>query len=267
MSLHWKEATSTTLYNLITSTRMGLITDMDGTISPIVDNPEDAIVTPRNRKLLRQLQEKLSLVSVVSGRSVRSVTARMQIPGVVYIGNHGLERCVGGQVRYNFDVEKYRPMLESAMRELQAITLDGVRVEDKGLTVTLHYRQTEEPQLVRNQLLSRVQEIATQQKLDFFEGRMIFELRPPVNADKGSAFEGLVLEFSLDSALYIGDDTTDITALQKARQMRQEKMCYAVGVGVVSDEHPKILPTVADLWVVGVPEVENLFAWILENRE
>ena len=267
MSMHWKEATSTTLYKLITSTRMGLVTDMDGTISPIVDNPEDAIVTPRSCKLLQQLQEKLSLVSVVSGRSVRSVISRMQIPGVVYIGNHGLERCVDGQVRYNFNVEKYRPMLLSAVKELQKITLDGVRVEDKGLTVTLHYRQTEEPQLVRNQLLSHVQKIATQQKLDFFEGRMIFELRPPVNADKGSAFEGLVHEFSLDSALYIGDDTTDIAALQKARQMRQEKMCYAVGVGVVSDNHPEMLPKEADLLVSGVLEVENLFAWILENRE
>ena len=94
---------------------------------------------------------------------------------------------------------------------------------------------------------------------------MIFELRPPVKADKGIAFEKLVQEFMLDSVIYIGDDTTDIAALTMARQLREQKACFAVGVGVMSNDNPDELPIEADLLVSGVPDVENLFAWILEN--
>jgi trehalose 6-phosphate phosphatase len=265
MSIHWKDARLTTLKKLVSMDRIGLVTDMDGTISYIVEDPEEAVVTPRNCQLLQQLREKVTLLSVVSGRSLRSVAERMQMPGVVYIGNHGLERYENGQVKYNFDEEKYRPRLESAIKELQKIQLDGVQVEDKGITATIHYRQAEGSQAAYGLLLPLVQKIATQQNLDFFEGRMIFELRPPVKADKGSAFEGLVHEFSLDGALYIGDDTTDIAALKMARQLRQKKICFAIGAGVMSNDHPEELLIEADLLTFGVPDVENLFAWILEN--
>ena len=265
MGIHWKEATSTSLNKLVRKNSVGLVTDMDGTISHIVEEPEDAVVTPRNCELLQQLRKKVTLLSVVSGRSLRSVAERMQLPGVVYIGNHGLERYVDGQVKYNADVERYRPALESSVEELQKIQLDGIQVEDKGVTVTLHYRQAQKPQEAHELLLPLVQEIATKQGLEFFEGRMIFELRPPVKADKGNAFKELVHEFSLDSALYIGDDTTDINALKMARRLRKTKTCFAIGVGVMSDDSPEGLSTEADLIALGVPDVENLFAWILEN--
>jgi trehalose 6-phosphate phosphatase len=189
----------------------------------------------------------------------------MQMPGVVYIGNHGLERCVDRQVRYNIDVEKYRPMFEACLKDLREIRLPGVQVEDKGVTVTLHYRQTQDPQKARDALLPRVQEIAAGRNLDFFEGRMIFELRPPIKVNKGTAFESLMHEFSLEGAIYVGDDTTDISALKIARRMRQSEKCYALGVGVISDSSPESLPSEADLLVFGVPEVEDLLAWLLEN--
>jgi trehalose 6-phosphate phosphatase len=189
----------------------------------------------------------------------------MQMPGVVYIGNHGLERYENGQVRYNFSEEKYRPRLESSVHELQEIELDGIRVEDKGATATLHYRQAKDPRAAQETLLPIVQEIATRQGLDFFEGRMIFEFRPPVKANKGIAFKELVNEFSLEGALYVGDDTTDIAALKMAQQLRQQKTCFSLGVGVMSNDNPDELLMEADLIAFGVPDVENLFAWLLEN--
>jgi trehalose 6-phosphate phosphatase len=265
MGIYWKDARPTILNQLVIMDRIGLVTDMDGTISHIVEDPEDAVVTPRNCELLQQLHKKLTLLSVVSGRSLRSVAERMQLPGVVYIGNHGLERCVDGQVKYRFNKERYRPRLESSVEELQKIQLDGVRVEDKGVTATIHYRQSDDPQTAYEFLLPLIQKIATQHGLEFFEGRMIFELRPPVKADKGSAFEELVHEFSLDGALYIGDDTTDIAALKMAQQLRQEQKCFAIGVGVMSNDNPDELLMEADLIAFGVPDVENLFAWILKN--
>lgn len=266
MGKNWIDVRTTTLKKLVTQNRMGLITDMDGTISPIVANPEDAVVTPRNYELLQQLRKKLTLVSVVSGRTVRSVTSRLSLPGIVYIGNHGLERCVDGQVRHSFNIDRFRPMLKASAEELQQIPLDNIQVEDKGATVTLHYRQTEDTQQTRDQLLPVVQKIAARHNLEYFEGRMIFELCPPVEANKGSAFEELVHEFSLDSAIYVGDDTTDINALKMAQQLRLERTCFAIGVGVISENSPAGLIKEADLLASGVPDVENLFTWILENR-
>ncbi|MBG7609598.1 MAG: trehalose-phosphatase [Anaerolineae bacterium] len=265
MGTHWKNAKDTMLDKLIAMQRIGLVTDMDGTISYITEKPEDAVVTPRNYELLQELNKKLTLVAIISGRSVRSVTARMTFPGVTYIGNHGLEHYVNGQVKYNFDIDEYIPKLDASVAELQKIDLSGVQVEDKGITVTLHYRQTENSDEVREQLYPLVKEIAAKEGLDFFEGRMIFELRPPVKANKGIAFEKLVHELKLDSAIYIGDDTTDIAALTMARQLRQENICYAIGIGVMSDNHPEELPQEADLLASGVSDVENLFTWILEN--
>jgi len=267
MGMHWREATSTTLKKLVSGERVGLVTDMDGTISHIVEKPEDAVVTPKNYELLRRLQEKLPLVSIVSGRSVRSVTARMALKGVVYIGNHGLERCVDGQVKHNFDVFAYRPALEAAVEELQKIQHEGVQVEDKGVTVTLHYRQTDDPQFAQGTLLPMVQEIADERELEFFEGRMIFELRPPVKANKGSAFRELVSEFSIESAIYIGDDTTDIAALKMAQQLRKSEMCYAIGVGVISDDSPAEIAAESDLLAMGVTDVENFLAWLIQNTK
>ncbi len=267
MGIHWKEAQETYLKKLVTADRIGLVTDMDGTISQITEKPEDAIVTPRNYELLEALLDKLSLVSIVSGRSVKSVTSRMALPGVIYIGNHGLERCVNGEVKHNFDIDAYLPRLEASVAKLEKIALEGTQVEDKGVTVTFHYRQTEDPEAARDRFYPQIKAIAAEMELEFFEGRMIFELRPPVKADKGVAFEKLVDEFELDSVIYIGDDTTDIAALKMAQKLRQENRCYALGVGVMSNDYPSEMPEVADLLTSGVPDVENLFAWILENLE
>jgi trehalose 6-phosphate phosphatase len=148
---------------------------------------------------------------------------------------------------------------------LEKIALAGTQVEDKGVTVTFHYRQTEDPDAARDRFHPRIKAIASETGLEFFEGRMIFELRPPVKADKGIAFAKLVDEFKLDSVIYIGDDTTDIAALKMAQKLRQENRCFAIGVGVMSNDHPSQMPEAADLLTSGVPDVENLFAWILKN--
>lgn len=265
MGIHWKEAQETHLRKLVTAERIGLVTDMDGTISYITENPADAVVTPRNYELLKALRDRLTLVSVVSGRPVRSITERMALPGVIYIGNHGLERCVNGEVKHNFDIEPYLPRLEASVAKLKEIDQEGTQVEDKGVTVTFHYRQTDDPEAMRDAFYPKVKRIAEETDLEFFEGRMIFELRPPVKADKGVAFGKLVKEYNLDSAIYIGDDTTDVAALKMAQKLREEGSCYAIGVGVMSNDHPNELPKSTDLLTSGVPDVESLFEWMLEN--
>jgi len=265
MSTHWQEAKETSLKKLTEQKRIGLVTDMDGTISYIVRKPEDAAVTPRNLALLASLREKLTLVAVVSGRPAQNVRERIGLSGVEYVGNHGLERWMAGKVRHNAALTAYLPRLEASVAKLRQISLGGTQVEDKGVTVTIHYRQTENPAEIRERLRPLVRQIASDEGLDFFEGRMIFELRPPVKADKGIAFAELVQEFALDGVIYLGDDTTDLAALVMARHLREKETCYALGVRVVSDDHPVALPETADLLAAGVDDVEKLLTWIFEH--
>ncbi|RPI97226.1 MAG: trehalose-phosphatase, partial [Chloroflexi bacterium] len=99
--------------------------------------------------------------------------------------------------------------------------------------------------------------------LMMFQGHMIFDLRPPIGVDKGTAFQQLVERHQLDAAVYLGDDTTDLDAMRMARDLRERGLCYAVGLGVVSDYMPPVLPDHADAMLDGISGVEAFLEWLL----
>lgn len=248
---------------VVHASRLGVITDVDGTISPIVDDPAAAQVTPRNRELLAALAESLPLVAVISGRAAADVQARVGLPGLVYVGNHGLERWADGVVHLAPEAATYRPALEAAIAATAALEQPGMQVEDKGATVSVHYRRTPDPAAARALLLPALEGITADHGLKLFAGRMVFELRPPIDVHKGTAFRQLVTEYALDAALYLGDDTTDIDALHMARTLREQAACYAVGLGVNSAGTPSDVLAAADVALDGVSGVESFFAWLL----
>jgi len=264
--MHWREAIPILTDLAAQPGRLGLITDVDGTISPIVDQPDAAQVTPRNRELLSRLESSLPLVAVISGRSAKDVHARLDLPGLVYIGNHGLERWVDGQIQIHPEARRYRPALEKAQADIQAFLQPGMLLEDKGATLSLHYRQAKHPDQVAIALQPKLQQLANSHGLWLTEGRRVFEFRPPVNIDKGTAFRGLVRDYRLEAALYLGDDTTDIAALQAARNLRADGSCRAYGLGVKSDGTPATVLTNADFLIYGLLEVESFLAWLLKAR-
>jgi trehalose 6-phosphate phosphatase len=95
---------------------------------------------------------------------------------------------------------------------------------------------------------------------------MIFELRPPIEINKGTAFHSLVNAYQLDSAIYMGDDTTDVDALHMARKLRQTGQCYALGIGVQSPDMPDAVGEAADVMVSGVSDVEDFLDWLFSIR-
>jgi trehalose 6-phosphate phosphatase len=259
---HWQDTTDT-LQNLFNYERVGLITDMDGTVSPIVPVPDDAQPTERNRQLLRQLHEHLALVAVVSGRAVADVRARIGLPQLVYIGNHGLERWQDNQVVASPQAAAFRPKLNAAIAHIKPRMPEGMWIEDKQVTLSLHYRDAENPQEVAKNYKPMLFEIAEEHGLRLFEGRMIFEMRPPLNINKGTIFEQLVAEYDLQAALYLGDDTTDADALKMAQVLRQSDTCYSFAIGVTSDETPLAVLESSDFLVNGVDDVEVFLGWLL----
>ncbi len=263
---YWQEALTDLLAPLTHVARLGVATDVDGTISPIVSEPDAIQITPRNRALLRALTAQLPLVAVISGRAVDDVRERIGIAGLVYIGNHGLEWAAGDRVEIPPEVQTYRPALEAALQAIQRIQVPGLYLEDKGATLSIHYRQCPNPDAVGEQLRPRLIHIAAAQGLHLSAGRRVFELRPPLAIDKGVAFARLVERYHLEAAVYLGDDTTDADALRTARHLRQQGTCYALGLAVLSADTPAAVRAHADLSLLGVEDVEVFFAWLLKAR-
>jgi len=262
--VHWIEAKDGLLKAWLSHERRGLITDMDGTLSPIVNQPDAAYPTERNRDLLAALREKLTLVAAVSGRAADDLHSRIKLDGVVYAGNHGLERWQDGGVIVAPEVQPYRPAIEQAMAAVETHLSAGMMIEDKGATLSVHYRNTADPSAEITRLQPIMGEIGAAHGLKIYEGRMIFEIRPPIEMNKGTVFRDLIAEYQLDAAIFIGDDTTDADALKMAQTLRADKTCFALGIGVTSDDVPQIVVDSADLLTEGVPGVEDFLAWLNE---
>lgn len=244
--------------------RVGLITDVDGTISPIVNTPSAAQVTPRARALLRELHERLALVAVISGRAAADVRDRVGIADLVYVGNHGMERWNGHAVETPPAVQRFRPQIEAARDALQTHISAGLLLEDKNATLSLHYRNAPDPDIAAAYLRPIVEQVSAQHGLKVHAGRMIFEIRPPLTIHKGTAFQALVTDYQLETAFYIGDDITDVDAFTMARRLRESGVCQAFAVGVESgaDTPPSVRQT-SDFCVDGVAGVEGFLAWLL----
>lgn len=262
--LPWQETVDTILFPLIKSKRLGLIVDVDGTISHIAETPEAAFVTPRNRSLLSTLVLQLPMVAAVSGRAARDLNQRVAVPGMIYVGNHGLERWVDGGRVLNEHVRRYRKELTAALDELEPQLTIGMWIEDKYATASVHYRMTPNPDDAARKLEVLVEDIAQRHGLKASPGQKLFELRPPIEANKGTALNELVKEFKLDAVLYVGDDITDIDAMNAARELREAKECYGVGIGVLSDanENSNAVAEAADAVAYGVGDVENFLTWL-----
>lgn len=260
--MHWQDATATTLRKLIEQPRLGLITDVDGTISPIVAHPDDAQVTPRNRELLDALQDVLTLVAVISGRAADDISQRVGIPGLVYIGNHGLETWIDGEISIVPEARAYRPNLETVRDAIEPYILPGMILEDKGATLSIHYRRAEDPAAAAAQLEPVIRRLTEANDLRLHQGRMVSEIRPPVEVNKGTAFRYLVSEYALDAALYLGDDVTDADALRAARELRQDGTCYALALGVESKDTPSQVLDNSDLLLSSVQDVSEFFSWL-----
>jgi len=218
--------------------RAAVFLDVDGTLAPIVARPELAEVPEETRAELRRLVERYAVVACVSGRSGEEAQRLVGVEGVVYVGVHGLELAP--------EAERWRKALRPFAQ------LDWPWLEDKGLTVALHWREAADGQAARAEL-DRVAERAEEAGLEARWGRKVLELRPPVEADKGTAVRALLEERGLRRALYAGDDTTDLDAFRGLDGLE-----VAVRIAVVSAEAPPGLREAADLVVASPPELLEL---------
>lgn len=237
---------------------VGLVLDFDGTLSELVDAPQDAVVHPDAAAALRMLTGELALTAVMSGRPAADVRERVGVDGVAYIGNHGAERIVGRDVSVAADAAGDESGdIRRAMAAIRAaVDEPGMVWEDKGFSGTAHYRMVADEADVSARLESAVARVlAGSRTLEALWGNKILEIRRRGGANKGVALDGLIREWGLTGVIFLGDDTTDADALRMLRRRRAEGAVAGIGVAVMQQGTPAAVTDNADYWLDGVSEV------------
>jgi trehalose 6-phosphate phosphatase len=232
-----------------------ILTDVDGTLAPIVPRPEQAAVPPRASELLARLSARYGLVACISGRRAEEARRLVGVDRIAYAGNHGLELLLPGEQAPRLD-----PSLQGRERDaagfvsgLGATDLGtaGLRLEDKGPIQALHWRGAEDERTAE----ARAREIAAKAGRAGLEphwGRKVLELRPPGGGGKDAAVAALLATDGVTAAVYAGDDRTDLDAFRRLRELSESgELEVAVCVGIVSDEGPPEIAEEADLTVEG----------------
>ncbi len=195
--------------------------DFDGTLAPIVERPEDAALLPESREALVRLAARADTdVAIVSGRGLADVRERVGLEGLYYAGNHGLEIQGPGLERLHPEAEAAQSVLRRCAAALtEALAGDpGVQVEDKGLTLSVHYRRAER-EGAGARVRAAVSAACGGESLRVTEGKKVLEIRPDVDWDKGRATSFLLeaiegADADVIPALFVGDDTTDEDAFR-----------------------------------------------------
>lgn len=218
--------------------RAAVLLDVDGTLAPIVDRPEDARVPEEARVELARLVGRYALVACVSGRPGAEVERMLEVAGVVVVGEHGLE------------LEPEAAAWAGRIAEF-ARGVDWP-AERKPLSISFHFRRADDEAAARA-YLTRVAAAAEVEGFAPRWGRMVLEIRPPLEAHKGTAVRALVDRAGVRRALYAGDDRTDVDAFGGLDGLE-----LGVRVAVMSAEAPAELLAAADLVVDGSAGVLEL---------
>ena len=242
--------------------RAAVLLDLDGTLAPIVRDPEAATVPEGTRQLVMRLPGRFGLVGVISGR--RAATARriLGLGTIPYAGNHGAELLLRGaqQPLVDPDADRWAGHVHGIVDAVGEETLRqaGLRREDKGPIVALHWRGADD-EVAAERLAREIGARAQASGLLLHDGRRVLELRPPVRIGKDVAVHRLLDGVGVDMAIYIGDDSTDVDAFDALRALvASGRLQYALCVGVSSEETPGDLADSADVLVDGPRGVRSL---------
>jgi len=224
-----------TIGERLTGQSLLLCIDYDGTLTPIVKDPEEAVLAPEMKWLLSELSSKVSL-AIISGRDRATIKQFIQLGGIYYAGSHGLDIATpDGSTMQAPGSESYLKDLEQAFATLDNKLNDftGASIERKRYSITVHYRNVADSELP---LLEDVVETTAEgtPRLRIESGKKIFELKPRLNWDKGTALSWIKKQVSNGKepfTIYLGDDVTDESAFE---EIHRENQGLAILVGDAS---------------------------------
>ncbi len=194
-----------------------LLIDYDGSLTPIVEKPELANLSPQVKECLQELAGNPHItLGIISGRAMEDLRERVGINGIIYAGNHGLE-IKGPDITYiNPAAKKAEPVLHSLCQNIEENIGDikGAIIEDKGLTLSLHYRLVDEAQMreLNRIFCEATKPLATSGRIKVGKGKKVYEVKPPVDWDKGKAIALIAQNLKGEEQplmIFLGDDVTD----------------------------------------------------------
>jgi trehalose 6-phosphate phosphatase len=247
--------------------RSAILLDVDGVLAPIVRHADDATVPEAVRGLLIEVGRRYGVVACVTGRRASDARRIVSIGSISYIGNHGGELLRPGSVRPEVDraFEEWSRRIQEFGRDANVAQLSRLRVrlEDKAAIVAFHWRGAPDEAAAEDcvrDIASRAEAVG----LTTHWGRKVLEVRPPVRMDKGLGVRRLLRESDVSSAMYAGDDTTDLDAFAALGEMAENgRLDHAICVGVRSEEAPEEIVERADVVLDGPGEVRLLLEALL----
>ena len=201
-------AEGTTRLDTIVRPGVLCVFDFDGTLAPIVAQPDDAHLPAPVRLRLQVLQEYVP-VAVLTGRALRDISTRLDFSANYTIGNHGLEGLPDSTDRrsaYEQVCSAWRATVQAALAEANRFE-PTLLLEDKEISLSLHFRQARNQAATRQQLLALFATLSPPPRV--IAGKCVYNLLPQGSGDKGTAFEQLMRLSGASSAIYVGDDVTD----------------------------------------------------------
>jgi trehalose 6-phosphate phosphatase len=232
---------------------VALCLDFDGTLSPIVDDPQAARPLQGVVEMLAPLARRFAAVAIISGRPAAYLGEHVAVPGVRYLGLYGLQEMYEGRIWVDPRLEAARPTVTAAgqaLRESEAVRESGAWLEDKEYSVAVHTRRVPDRERWADRIDQTARRIADQHGLELIPGKLVWELRPPVRAHKGDAVRRVVDESGARAVVVIGDDLGDLPAFAAAAELAAAGH-DALRVAVRSEEAPPQLLAAADLVVPG----------------
>lgn len=214
-----RDLEATVAEQLVDAEGLLLCTDFDGTLTGIVADPDAPEMRPGNRESLQTLREHPDVaVAVVSGRALDDLQSRVDIDGISYAGNHGLELAHEGETTVHPVAERQASEIHAVCEDVEERVgdVDGCLVENKGVTATVHHRQADfdDVQDVREAVEESVDAIAPD-RIHVSTGKAVVELAPAVPWDKGQAVSFFREDVPTTwTTMYLGDDTTDEDAFR-----------------------------------------------------
>ena len=226
-----------------------VVSDYDGTLSPIVDDPRAARPLPDAGRALAALVDVGFVTAVVSGRPVEFLLRHLAVPGVLLVGQYGLERSVDGRAVPDPRARPYADAVGAAAAECDD-AFPSLYVERKAsIAVVVHWRAAG---TITGSDLAAIEGIAARHDLAVHESRMARELRAPVAVDKGDAVAALIDEQRPAAIVFGGDDQGDLAAFTAVEDaVERGSVRVGIKVGVLSSEAPPELVETADLLVDG----------------
>ena len=213
--------------------QLAVFLDYDGTLTPIVNRPEEAVLADSMRQAVRTLANRVP-VAILSGRDLEDIRRRVGIDGIVYAGSHGFD-IAGPRGLHKQMATEFLSILDAAEKQLRErlAGVSGAFLERKRFSIAAHYRNVDDSDVFKVE--QAVNEAAARcRELRVTVGKKVYELQPNIDWDKGKALIWLLDKLGLNQSkalsLYIGDDLTDENAFRALRQL---------GISIVVSEQPR----------------------------